>query len=118
MTTLGVPVEALPAWDRLTRALLDYQPPCASEPERWWSYDDESVEAAVTGCRRCRVLQLCGAYADAAKETHGIWAGTDRELRHRGPIITKSEACIDRPSGAASLSNVAVSVTTAARCRP
>lgn len=82
-STLHIPASARPAWDRLTRALVDYEPPCSHDPDSWWATDPESVEVAVSGCRRCQVLRACGAYADAAGERYGVWAGTDRELRHQ-----------------------------------
>lgn len=83
MTTLRVPEAALPEWDRLSRLLIDYQPPCTHKPEQWWSFDPDDIEAAVVGCYRCRVLAECGRYADAAGEPFGVWAGVNREPRHR-----------------------------------
>lgn len=80
MTQLRVPKRALPAWDRLTLALLTYAPPCVTDPDRWWSYDPDDIEAAAHGCRGCRVLAECAAYADAADEPSGVWAGVNRDL--------------------------------------
>ncbi len=75
-STLRVPCP--PAWDRLTRALIDYQPPCSYNPELWWHTDPEAVEAAIYGCRRCRVVAACGECADLAREPFGVWAAADR----------------------------------------
>lgn len=77
-TTLHAPPAARPAWERLGRALLDYAPPCAADPDRWWSTDADDLEASIHECRRCHVLKPCGQYADAAAEPFGVWAAVDR----------------------------------------
>lgn len=79
MTVLHVPEVARPAWEALGRALSDYWPPCTASPDRWQSVEADAVQAATQGCSRCHVLPLCDAYADAAHETAGTWAGVSRE---------------------------------------
>jgi len=88
MGTLHVPKAARPAWERLSLALLDYEPPCAADPGAWWSTDPADVEAAAKACRHCQVLRPCGEYANTAGERHGVWAGVDREpSRHADPAF-------------------------------
>ncbi len=91
MGTLRVPTAAQPAWERLSLALLDYEPPCAAQPDLWWDTDPEAVSAAASACQHCRVLTLCGAYAATANEPAGVWAGRDREPRRRSTQHDKEE---------------------------
>lgn len=79
MTGHPVPVVAWPAWESLHRALIDYQPPCTASPDLWQATDPDDVQAATQGCSRCHALAPCGAYADAARESTGVWAGVSRE---------------------------------------
>lgn len=92
MTAHLIPVVALPAWDALTRALIDYAPPCTASPERWFSTIEDDVRCAAAHCRRCQVLAACGTYASAAQESAGVWAGIDRERPQAKPTETETTA--------------------------
>ncbi len=74
-----IPVAAVSQWRRLAAAVQHTEPPCSADPELWFSHHPDDTEAAVYGCTRCHALIPCGAYADAAGETSGVWAGRDRE---------------------------------------
>jgi hypothetical protein len=88
MGTLRVPTAAQPAWERLSLALIDYEPPCSAHPDAWWSTDPADVQAACDACLTCHALAACAAYATAAHERSGVWAGRDRGLRPRPPEET------------------------------
>ncbi|MCM3554534.1 WhiB family transcriptional regulator [Janibacter melonis] len=57
--------------------------PCRTldAPEAW--FERESFAVAAAACRRCPILEQRGAYADAAGERWGVWAGVVREGRTR-----------------------------------
>jgi hypothetical protein len=76
-----LPAEALPAWQTLTRRLLDYRPPCASgvDADRWFSRDPDEIEYAQRRCLACLIFEPCGAFAAASKQVHGVWAAVNRE---------------------------------------
>lgn len=66
-------------------AVLDERPvPCRTSPETWFADDLAERDLAIAACAHCPALTECRAYADAAGERHGIWAGVDRGRRtHR-----------------------------------
>ena len=96
-TLLGIPVSAQPAYVALCAALdrmaeHGRQPVCTTHPDDWSA--DARLRArrdAAEACGHCPVLQLCAAYADAAEERHGVWAGIDRGLLTRGNTKTPEE---------------------------
>jgi hypothetical protein len=47
---------------------VDYAPPCAGEPELWFSDLADDIEAASWRCLDCRAFVACGAYAELAGE--------------------------------------------------
>lgn len=61
----------------LSQAITRHRPPCLGRPE-WTSDDPADRAAALEGCTHCPHQAPCGAYARAAREAHGVWAGTDR----------------------------------------
>ena len=77
------------AWWRLVQVVTDQPPPCARHPEMWFSVDADATEAAVRACTGCHAIDLCGTYAAAAGERHGVWAGVDRTRRRRRTVPTE-----------------------------
>lgn len=84
---LGIPFDALPAWLALSAALDRLAdegrvPVCAQRPSQW---DQDAKPAArrdaAEACGYCPALHPCAAYADMAKEKHGVWGGIDRSYR-------------------------------------
>jgi WhiB family redox-sensing transcriptional regulator len=77
----AIPEAARVEWQILAAALEDAGTvPCREgDPEAWWPdrkhLDAPSTRAAVQGCWRCPAREACGAYALAADEREGIWAG-------------------------------------------
>ena len=68
------PAQAL----RAMAAALDGEPPCAVDPDRWFSGAQADIEAAQAVCRACPALQPCGALAAALGEVFGTWGAVDR----------------------------------------
>jgi WhiB family redox-sensing transcriptional regulator len=68
-----IPVRAETAWQLLSRALVDYTPPCANDPELW--FDSTECETAIRHCRNCPAQLACANYALAARERDGVWGG-------------------------------------------
>lgn len=79
--TLGIPPAAVPAWRRLSAALTDASPPCASDPSIWFSTSTHDIETARHRCLSCPAIARCDEYATVAHETAGVWAGHDRTRR-------------------------------------
>ena len=78
--------ETARAWNDLTTALAELaghrgHTPCQLDANAWWSTDAEERATAARACTDCPVLGACAAYADAAQERHGVWAGLDRTPR-------------------------------------
>ena len=73
-------------------------PPCASNPDLWFSDRAAEREAAAWRCRSCPVIDACAAYADALQPPprHGVWASVDRTVSQRGrtapPLPTAATA--------------------------
>ena len=64
------------AWEALNTALDEYEPPCRDRA--LFTADTISVEQQAlceSICARCRVSDLCDAYATASKPNMGFWAG-------------------------------------------
>lgn len=78
MTSELLEASAMSAWRALSAALVEVAQPCAVNPDLWFGTTASEVQAAAEGCGRCPVLLECGAYADAAEERHGVWAGQCR----------------------------------------
>ncbi len=73
-------------------------PPHGERPEaRWRRY-----EQAVAICQTCPHTQACSDYADANKETDGIWGGVARNGKpqpvSRGPRIREIGRKVRNPS--------------------
>jgi hypothetical protein len=81
----GVPAGAVSEWVALQLALreLEGPTPCQEDPEVWFSRDARDVEAAVDSCLDCPLFLVCGAYATAADEGHGVWGGMSFSTRRR-----------------------------------
>jgi transcription factor WhiB len=62
----------------LQAAAVDHRPPCVADPRAWYAEDPETMAEAVRRCQDCPLLTPCGAYADAANEHWGVWAGVPR----------------------------------------
>lgn len=64
--------------DDAMAALIEegWKPPCAGEPEAWFSLTAATIVEAVTACQSCQVLAQCAAYAVADPQTaaNGVWA--------------------------------------------
>lgn len=79
----AVPARAVAAWVELQRGVreLGGPPACERDPEAWWltgrltADGRERAAAAIEACSSCPVRTLCGAYAVAAGERHGVWGG-------------------------------------------
>ena len=56
--------------------------PCRDDP-RFTSDDLDDRQVAAGLCEGCPVIELCGNYAEAAREVTGVWGGQDRTLRRR-----------------------------------
>ena len=71
------------AWDALNKALEDETPGCSGLPlfTADSRTDDERATCEVI-CARCRVFDLCNAYATAAADA-GFWAGAERSPKRR-----------------------------------
>lgn len=53
----------------------DAHPVCADHnPETWFPRNAETFTRAVSLCRQCPFLDMCGAVAEARKE-YGVWGG-------------------------------------------
>lgn len=51
--------------------------PCRGGAEEWWSDDDTRLQRrAAELCRACSLVDVCKAYALAAREVKGVWGGT------------------------------------------
>jgi len=69
------PAEAV-TWEALNAALDEYEPPCRDRA--LFTADTISVEQQAlceSICARCRVSDLCDAYAVASKPNTGFWGG-------------------------------------------
>ncbi len=91
----GIRSSALPAWRRLHQALADADrpAPCRSDPDAWCDPpDQEAAEYAANLCARCPVLELCGQFANANRETSGIWGGRSRVPTRGRPAATSKES--------------------------
>lgn len=78
---IGVRPAARGAWQRLHELLARVGPvPCTTDPDLWHSEDPGERELAVMACMECLALQRCGEFADANKESAGVWAGLDRTV--------------------------------------
>lgn len=91
---LGIPPRAEHAWTALSAALERLsddgrRPVCAQAPDLW-STDASAADRreAALACQWCPVLDFCAAYADAAKERYGVWAGVDRTARSKPRTTT------------------------------
>ena len=82
-----IPPKALAEWLRLAAVLEEAGAvPCrTSDAEAWWpdrkQLDGPAARMAVAACWRCPAREPCGAYALAAGEREGIWAGMLPEER-------------------------------------
>lgn len=77
---IEIPEQAREHWLALNAALAELSDPTPCQhPARlplWYGRTVEEREAAAHHCRSgCPVLTLCGQYATAADERHGVWAG-------------------------------------------
>lgn len=64
------------AWDALHASLREFLPPCADRA--LFTFDrlsDEQMTECASICAACPVLELCDAYATAARVQSGFWAG-------------------------------------------
>ncbi len=75
---LGIRPSALPAWRRLQEALDGAAVPCTGDPDAWWSEDPDVRAYAARACIDCVAIERCGRFAEANRETAGVWAGVDR----------------------------------------
>ena len=64
----------------LALALGSVQPPCRTDPDRWF---DDTAAAARRCLDDCHAQPQCHAYALTVRPQHGVWAGTDYEHTHR-----------------------------------
>jgi hypothetical protein len=76
------PHEALTASLVALRERGEYTP-CQRHPERVFGSLEER-EAAAAGCSRCPIAEPCRAYAEWARESHGVWGGVDRSPKPPG----------------------------------
>lgn len=82
------------AWQALSDALDEYEPPCEDRPlftADTITADQQALCESI--CARCRVTDLCDAYAEASKPTVGFWAGhryTQAGKQPSGPRPTRS----------------------------
>ena len=76
--------EATEAWMALTFALERHPNvvPCEQSGELWFGDTTQRLLAADL-CGLCPVRAACGTYADAARESDGVWAGRDRDYDSR-----------------------------------
>lgn len=60
-------------------------PPCASDPDLWFSTNALKIARAIAICQTCPILDQCAQIAADTQETWGVWAGelhdTTREDR-------------------------------------
>jgi hypothetical protein len=97
-------VTTLTPHEVLTAALVqlrdaDQATPCQRHPCRVFGSIEER-EAASRACAGCPILEPCRAYAEWARESHGVWGGVDRspkppggsEPGPRGPRREKASA--------------------------
>ncbi len=63
----------------LLRLAEQLEPPCRTDPGVWGAGPDHELDvaAAVAGCRRCNLLELCARAALDISATGGIWGATD-----------------------------------------
>lgn len=81
MSRLTEPAAELHA---LATALGGRPPPCAGDPEQWFTDPAKAVHVCRT---ECHARTECGDYAAAVQPSHGVWAGTVRITRpeHHSP---------------------------------
>lgn len=83
--SVHVPRDAVETWEELQAALrgVERSVPCrvSRDPEVWWAHEREHEAAAL--CVGCPVVAECDAYAVAAGEPWGVWAGRWRGRRER-----------------------------------
>jgi hypothetical protein len=81
VTASALPLQALTEWLTLAALVdeIETVPWRASDAEAGWpdrkQLDAPSTGLAVAGCWRCPGREACLAYALAADESEGIWAG-------------------------------------------
>ncbi len=64
------------AWEALHASLCELLPPChARDLFTADRLSDEQMTECAAICQRCPVLELCDAYATAARPPSGFWAG-------------------------------------------
>lgn len=64
------------AWELLNAELREVTPPCDGLDEfTAGGLTDDERELCESICARCPLLDLCDAYASAARVTSGFWAG-------------------------------------------
>lgn len=63
---------------QLSDATSGVDTPCKNWPELWFSSNRSDIELAEAACANCDVLEMCRAYADAAREEFGVWGGKRR----------------------------------------
>ncbi len=82
--SLALPERAAEAFAALLRAMGEVADPtpCRDDP-RFTSDDLDDRQVAAGLCEGCPVIELCGNYAEAAREVTGVWGGQDRTLRRR-----------------------------------
>ena len=72
------------------RQAADVRPPCAGSTA-WTGEDRDARARAARLCRNaCPLLARCGAYADAAGETWGVYGGRDYDPREHDDRTTTS----------------------------
>jgi len=76
-TNHGLPEDAQRLHLELTAAAEQQRSPCRGRDE-WTSEDAADRAAALEACSHCPLQAPCAAYARAADERHGVWAGLDR----------------------------------------
>lgn len=84
-------------WDELNAALEHYTAPCGGHAAFTAdSRTDEQRAACEVICSRCRITDLCDAYATAANPD-GFWAGIDRNPKRKRVASTTDAGAV--PSG-------------------
>lgn len=60
---------------------VDRPPPCAADPELFFSETPEDIAAAKQICYGCPFQYACDDYATQAGEPWGVWGGTSPQQR-------------------------------------
>lgn len=102
---VGLRDAATSAWRALVAALihldaLGIRTPCDEDPAAFLGEDVELRRQAAKSCGLCPIRRQCGAFAEANRETVGVWAGKDRTWGAAAELERRKQRAEPPASGA------------------